>query len=363
MKKNWRITYMWLLGILIIGWAFSSFFYEATVAQSKNRVDEILSWVMPNNEAKNDIVKKFCDTMTWSVDEDSELALKQSLFVASLCSNWKKSKSEFFENADKFIKDEFSFKTIWFKSNCGNLYKENCDVAELADNLFTLILSELFTIREATVFGIKWNVKDFSNGETLKKWKNKFIEDYLRIEETEEYCGNGYHNQTCNMIEKQMKQFKKSLKNLKYINVDAIFTDDNKELVCSGDVAQENLVYCWVAWEIQWWLGMFVNVVYNEMEWYSIFSSYYWQILSQRDELPNDLQSEVIQSLSWPDKYLSLIEESITELLNISITYPLHVVMVAYEEDLLRMRDKYLVKIVTPIYCLYHKLRNVQYDK
>jgi hypothetical protein len=34
---------MWLLGILIIGWAFSSFFYEATVAQSKNRVDEILS--------------------------------------------------------------------------------------------------------------------------------------------------------------------------------------------------------------------------------------------------------------------------------------------------------------------------------
>jgi hypothetical protein len=46
------------------------------------------------------------------------------------------------------------------------------------------------------------------------------------------------------MIEKQMKQFKKSLKNLKYINVDAIFTDDNKELVCSGDVAQENLVYC-----------------------------------------------------------------------------------------------------------------------
>ena len=101
----------------------------------------------------------------------------------------------------------------------------------------------------------------------------------------------------------------------------------------------------------------------SKMEWYSIFSSYYWQILSQRDEVPNDLQAEVIQSLSWPDKYLSLIVESITELLNISITYPLHVVIVAYEEDLLRMRDKYLVKIVTPIYCLYHKLRNVQYDK
>jgi hypothetical protein len=67
--------------------------------------------------------------------------------------------------------------------------------------------------------------------------------------------------------------------------------------------------------------------------------------------------------MSSPDKFLSLMEESMTELLNISLTYPLHVVLVAYEEDLLRMRDKYLVKIVTPIYCLYHKLRNVQYDK
>ena len=363
MKKNWRITYMRLFGILIIGWAFSSFFYESSVAQSKNRVDEILSGVVPNNVTKNDIVTTFCDKMTWSLDEDSKLALKQSLFVASLCSNWKKSKFEFFEDADKFIKDDFSFKTIWFQTNCGNSYKETCDVAELADNLFTQILSELFIIREATVFGIKWNVAQFSSADTLKKWKNQFVMDYLGIAETEDYCGNGYHNQTCKMIEKQLKQFKKSLKNLKYINMDAVFTDENNKLVCSGNDAQKNLIYCWIAWEIQWWLKMFVDVVYNELEWYSIFSSYYWQILSQKDEIPNKIQAEVMQSLSWPDKFLSLIEESVAELLNISVSYPIHVVLVAYEEDLLRMRDKSLVKIVTPIYCLYHKLRNVQYDK
>jgi ferredoxin-fold anticodon binding domain-containing protein len=46
------------------------------------------------------------------------------------------------------------------------------------------------------------------------------------------------------MVEKQLKQFKKALKNLKYINVDAIFTDENDELVCSGNVDQQNLVYC-----------------------------------------------------------------------------------------------------------------------
>ena len=175
MKKNWRITYMRLFGILIIGWAFSSFFYESSVAQSKNRVDEILSGVVPNNVTKNGIVTTFCDKMTWSLDEDSKLALKQSLFVASLCSNWKKSKFEFFEDADKFIKDDFSFKTIWFQSNCGNSYKETCDVAELADNLFTQILSELFTIREATVFGVKWTVKDFSSSTKMDEWKKELL--------------------------------------------------------------------------------------------------------------------------------------------------------------------------------------------
>jgi hypothetical protein len=55
---------MRLFGILIIGWAFSSFFYESSVAQSKNRVDEILSGVVPNNVTKNGIVTTFCDKMT-----------------------------------------------------------------------------------------------------------------------------------------------------------------------------------------------------------------------------------------------------------------------------------------------------------
>jgi hypothetical protein len=76
-----------------------------------------------------------------------------------------------------------------------------------------------------------------------------------------------------------------------------------------------------------------------------------------------DLRSEYQQSFAWPDKFLSITEESFTDLLNMSVTYPMHVFLLAFQEDLLRVRDKYLVKAVTPLYCLYHKLRNVQFDK
>ena len=221
----------------------------------------------------------------------------------------------------------------------------------------------MFTIREATVFGVKWTVKDFSSSTKMDEWKKKFIETYLRIPESQDYCKGWNHRQTCKMLDKQMKQFKKALKKLKYINIDAVFTEENARLDCTGEVARNNIVYCWLAWEQQWWLAMFSNLVYNEIEWYSIFTTYYGEMLSQRDLIPDDIKSEYFQSKAWTEKFLTITKESFIDLLGLSNTYPIHVTLVAYQEDLLRLRDKYLVKVVTPIYCLYHKLRNVQFDK
>ena len=361
MRKKWRILRKWLLWILITGCVFSSFFNE-TNADDKNWVTDLVTNFVANENNKNDIVKKFCDTMTWSLDEESEKSLRQSLFVASLCTNWK-TWSVVFADADKYIKDEFSFKTAGIPWNCRKLYWEKCNVVEAADNLLTLLLSEMFTIREASVFGLKWNVKDFSNSEKMDEWKKEFIETYLMIPKTKDFCKGWDHKKTCKMLDKQMKQFKKAIKNLKYINIDAVFSEENKRINCSGADARDNIMYCWLAWEVQWWLEMFSNLVYNELEWYGIFTSFYWQMLSQREPLPDNIQSEFLQSLAWVKKFLTITEESFIDLVNIATTYPVHVTLVAYQEDLLRVRDNYLVKLVTPIYCLYYKLRNVQFDK
>jgi hypothetical protein len=43
---------------------------------------------------------------------------------------------------------------------------------------------------------------------------------------------------------------------------------------------------------------MFTDTVYNEIMWYSIFTRYYAQILSQREEMREDLRSEYQQSFA-----------------------------------------------------------------
>lgn len=364
MKTRKTVRYLWLSWILVLGWLFSfwvtywgNYFDElskntttAKIASKKN----IITWVTG-----------FCNIMIKELDEDSKLALSQSFFMASLCSNWKKAEDEkFFKKANELIQDKFSFKKAWFQSECRSEYKEDCDVAELADNLLTQILSEMFTIREATIFWIQWKHSDFTNGEKLKERKNKFIENYLWVPKAEDYCkGSGNHKQVCKMIENQIKQFKKALKNLQYIDLDKLHENEQIEKCNDTSFMLNNLAYCWLVWEIQWWLDMFVDLVYNEIQRYSLFSSYYGYVLSQKDEITNGLKVEYEKSLTWPDKFMELAEETFRDLNNIAVTYPLHVVLVAFEEDLLYVRDKYLSKIVTPFYCLYYKLRNVQFDK
>ena len=364
MKTNKTVKYLWLLWILVLGWLFSFWItYWGNYFDALSR-----STTYAKTASKQNIVlgvSGFCNIMKTELDEDSKLALSQSFFMASLCSNWKKADDEkFFTKANEYIQDKFSFKTAWFQSECRTEYRPGCDVAELADNLLTQILSEMFTIREATVFWIQWKHTELNNGETLKERKNRFVENYLWVPKAEDYCkGSGNHKQVCKMIENQLKQFKKALKNLQYINLDKLYENQQKDKCNDTDFMLNNLTYCWLVWEIQWWLDMFVDLVYNEIQRYSLFSSYYGYVLSQQDEMTNALKTEYEKSLIWPEKFMNLAEETFRDLNNIAVTYPLHVVLVAFEEDLLYVRDKYLSKIVTPFYCLYYKLRNVQFDK
>lgn len=57
---------------------------------------------------------------------------------------------------------------------------------------------------------------------------------------------------------------------------------------------------------------------------------------------------------------LTITNQTIQQLSEIQNTYPIHIGLMTYQENLLRLRDKYLSKIVTPFYNLFYKLQNVQ---
>lgn len=50
---------------------------------------------------------------------------------------------------------------------------------------------------------------------------------------------------------------------------------------------------------------------------------------------------------------------SLSMLHELRVTFPLHIGLLVYYEDLFRLR-KELIKAVTPLYTLYDKLKNVQ---
>jgi len=57
------------------------------------------------------------------------------------------------------------------------------------------------------------------------------------------------------------------------------------------------------------------------------------------------------------------LEIALDDLQDFAATYPLHIGLVMYQEELKTFRDKYAVKMVTPFYTLYEKFRNVQPTK
>ena len=101
-------------------------------------------------------------------------------------------------------------------------------------------------------------------------------------------------------------------------------------------------------------------MLYNELARYTMFSTYYTQALMQRSRIELPTQDEISLLKENRGKFFFLTNQTLNDPTNLATTYPIHIGFLAYQEDLLRLRDSSLSKLVTPFYTLYHKLRNVQ---
>lgn len=114
----------------------------------------------------------------------------------------------------------------------------------------------------------------------------------------------------------------------------------------------------------------FLNLVMQEHFFYRLFLTYYdYVIQTDHTVLPDQYRevsarnakklaiSQSMQNyISWSKQALWM---SLTMVQELRVTFPLHIGLLIYYEDLYRLR-KELLKMVTPLYTLYDKLRNVQ---
>jgi hypothetical protein len=110
----------------------------------------------------------------------------------------------------------------------------------------------------------------------------------------------------------------------------------------------------------------FVHLIMHEYLNYRVFVDFYAYQMQQRREQLSDADKNIafaieLESLAKQrDALEQAIQTSLTDFQDVVATYPLHLGLVLYQEELLRFRDKYASKLVTPFYTLYEKLRNVQ---
>lgn len=267
----------------------------------------------------------------------------------------------FREDFKEYVKN-LSYKTLKFQSACRSEYTEKCNLALLTEQIMTQLFSELFTLKQADLFGL--SQVSLQDEELLNRKINAYAEEKFQIKK---FCDDKAHNyeQTCKHLKRQMKAFLPALRTFVLINSDVLYErvkekDAISEFLPCEHGAQYDLLLCGTMGETDNGLKPFISLVYNELAWYTMFTTYYAQMLSQRNEIDFALRDEIDHIWFNQQKLFAVSNETIQELVQLATTYPLHIGFLAYQEDLLRFRDQALSKIVTPFYTLYHKLRNVQ---
>gem|GEM_PF-309312 len=112
-----------------------------------------------------------------------------------------------------------------------------------------------------------------------------------------------------------------------------------------------------------------INILYNELFFYTLFSGFYEQYLTDITTPSNNDSQETAeikkllsQSHITQDNITILIQSTnltIKELLKIQSSFPIHIGFLLYQEDLYRLR-KNISNIYLPFHQLHYKLENVQ---
>ena len=104
---------------------------------------------------------------------------------------------------------------------------------------------------------------------------------------------------------------------------------------------------------------------YNELLDYRLFVTYYTNMLG-KIEVDNDtnlkllFDAQALDLQNYSEMQINAFKQTISEMEDISMTYPVHIGLLLYQERLKNFRNNYLAPLVTIFYSLSEKLKNVQ---
>jgi hypothetical protein len=237
--------------------------------------------------------------------------------------------------------------------------RAHCDLSRYSFKIYTTLMSDIFKIKWAHMAG----VVAVGESDTATRVAEIF-QTYFNKKEADVSVLQTDFPKTSSMIAKNQQHFQKSLSSVVLLDNDSLASSASEE--CSPTVPV-------AAWKCGLHMnenhGMnqhFLHLVYNEYLNYRIFIDYYTSRLSKAmNTLENGsekvtYQNEINTLMVHRDLLEKSLKIALEEFQDFTTTYILHIGLVWYQEVLLQFRDTYAVKLVTPFYTLYEKLRNVQ---
>lgn len=347
-----------------------------------------------NNKSKRDIIEWFCKSLLseWQIgwriyyaipeidglswDWRQTFDSHQSLFVYSLCASFKDKSGN-----SIFLWNWYDFKPIlkWDiverlklqqnskgKDLCSLKDSESladCDLSIYATEIFSAIMSEVFKIKYAQVINVD-NAENFADKE---KRIIDFLSGYFNMTDSYKKLQSEFP-QTISVIDSNQKYYKRVLDTLTFIDNDKLSGIAEKWCSISDKKVWIDFFAC--AMHASQWNGStldpaFLTWFYNELINYRVFVQYYqiWlerAIKESANENQKILSAHLTDITNYINMQLSAASETLHNLEEMAMSYPLHIGVLLYQEKIKNFRDRSLSPIVTHFYSLSEKLQNVQ---
>lgn len=369
-KKTYNLT----ISILILSIFFWSYWFSQTENTNINNlikgIDSVDTIKKTDKENFREMIKYFCNSMPNIVSEDRSFKAEESMFIYYVCN----------ENPE-IVKGLFKFEWFWnnkeksyikFKeygdgNQINQLTKWLPDFYQKTENfiqkLFDKIIWSYVSIYQANIY---WYIDDPNKSEFTQHFSKQYFtywwkDDYIDICATNKKYS--YPN-TC----KKLKEYFYAARNLITSNSDNILNDENifKNKDKNKD-KKEDIIVNWLYWGS---MDKFINLVYNELMYYSLFIEYYSYLLQSKSEFKNwdvkNFSDKIVNNKNRVSKmYNNLdaskkaIQTSIQILKEAQYTFPIHIWFLMYSEDVHKFIWN-MNKTLTPIYTLQDIFKNVQ---
>lgn len=377
---NKKQTKKWILYILCCVWFLcwsNSFAEEYTdkLNALMSPINDIIEYEKPDKELFNQVIKTFCLEMTkWDSMEYDDFVYnaKNSLFMYRLCNDGT-DKLQITRGpwlSDKASKSYVKFQQLnnWeeidiLKNQLPWIYKKTPDYMQ---NLFDTIIESYVTIYQASIYGKKWDdsidikksIEQFSN-DYFKYGKNKYIS--ICSLDNKDYK----YPKTCKKITSYIKDATNTLKSsTNILNTKTLYADFWK--ITKYDSKQDTITYGLYSND----MNKFINLIYNELFFYTSFAQYYMYILETQSKFKANPSLSEIEETGAKRAEIGLIQQNISDskqaigtsirlLKELQMTFPMHIWMLMYTEAINNLVQNFN-KTLIPIYTLWDTFRNVQ---